>query len=144
MWYLVQTKCREELRAQSHLERQGYECYCPTDKDGPFFPGYLFVREEDRDYAPIKSTRGVMKLVGFPEPLPVHDSLIDEYRRTDWARSDQCAPGSKVRTNDLAGVYAHIEAIVQAKKGDRVLLLINMMGSQQSVLMPLKAVAQAH
>ena len=28
-WYLIQTKPRQEIRAQNNLKQQGYKVYCP-------------------------------------------------------------------------------------------------------------------
>ena len=51
-WYLIQTKPRQEARAEENLRRQHFECYRPhkpplpgDEKPGePLFPGYLFIR----------------------------------------------------------------------------------------------------
>lgn len=54
-WYVVQTKPRQEARAEAHLVRQGFECYLPVAEYAagasvarlmppPLFPGYLFIR----------------------------------------------------------------------------------------------------
>jgi len=142
IWYLIQTKSREEHRAKAQLERQGYECYYPRDGDGPFFPGYVFVRAEDRDYTPIKSTRGVQKLVGFPQPLGVSDSVIDAYKQTDWIRSDEFEAGANVIVNEHGGLLAHTQALLKARKGDRAVILISFLGRQQEAIVPLKAVSK--
>lgn len=100
----------------------------------------MFVRAEDRDYTPIKSTRGVTKLVGFPEPLGVPDSLVESYRQTDWIRSDRFSPGAAVRVNDKGGVLAHTNALLKARKGDRVVVLFEFLGRQQEAIVPIRAV----
>ncbi len=80
-WYLVHTKPRQEACALQNLERQGYDCYLPllaseklikgavTKLAEPLFPRYLFIRLDTGDsaksWSPIRSTRGVSKLVGF-------------------------------------------------------------------------------
>ncbi|WP_049325058.1 transcription termination/antitermination NusG family protein, partial [Stutzerimonas stutzeri] len=55
-WYLIQTKPRQEARAEEHLLRQHFECYRPLKASAatrsgqgakagePLFPGYLFIR----------------------------------------------------------------------------------------------------
>ncbi len=32
-WYLIQTKPRQEARAEEHLRRQQFECYRPLQAD---------------------------------------------------------------------------------------------------------------
>ena len=80
-WYLVQTKPRQEQCALDNLQRQGYECYLPTlraekIRQGavavvaePLFPRYLFIRLSQENsapsWAPIRSTKGVTRLVSF-------------------------------------------------------------------------------
>lgn len=114
--------------------------YFPVDAKGPFFTGYVFVRAEDRDYSPIKSTRGVLKIVGFPHPLPVPDSVVEEYKATDWIRTDEWQEGQVVRLNDQAGIWAHKQALLKARRGDRAVILISFLGRYQDAVVPLKAV----
>src|SRR4051812_8030711 len=80
-WYLVHTKPRQERVALENLERQGFQCYLPTLpserlRQGllalslePLFPRYLFIRLGEggsaRSWMPIRSTRGVSRLVSF-------------------------------------------------------------------------------
>ncbi len=80
-WYLVHTKPRLEKCALDNLDRQGYQCYFPTipfEKlrqglltvaDEPLFPRYLFIRlgqgDSAKSWAPIRSTKGVSRLVSF-------------------------------------------------------------------------------
>lgn len=89
-WYLVQCKPRQDERAQDSLTRQGYVCYCPQQSvertvsgctqraNGSLFPGYLFIALASGDnWAPLRSTRGVSRVVGFGGmPLAVDSSLI--------------------------------------------------------------------
>ena len=63
MWYLVQTKRRDEAKANLNLTRQGYETYMPTLDDEVLFPGYIFVNTES--FSTINSTIGVIGLVRF-------------------------------------------------------------------------------
>jgi transcriptional antiterminator RfaH len=96
-WYLVHTKPRQEKCALENLERQGYQCYLPTlpseklrqglltVSDEPLFPRYLFIRlgqgDSAKSWAPIRSTKGVSRLVSFGvEPAKVEDGLIELLR----------------------------------------------------------------
>jgi len=83
-WYTIQCKGRESVRAAENLHRQGYEIFHPliTYAGGhhtPLFPYYLFIRlnQTDSNWRPIRSTRGVLKVVRFgPKPTPVPDDFI--------------------------------------------------------------------
>lgn len=146
-WYLVHTKPRQEKCALENLERQGYECYLPNfpkEKllqsgvaiaDEPLFPRYLFIRlgqgHADQSWTPIRSTKGVSRLVSFGvEPAKVHDGLIDLLR--DQEASVQGVPerlfkaGERVRLTE--GAFVGLEAIYQIADGERrVMVLIEMM-----------------
>ena len=79
LWYAIHTKPRQEDLAAEHLRRQEFEVYLPRIKQPrryrgrwrdaiePLFPRYLFIRLElgSENVAPIRSTRGVTKLVSF-------------------------------------------------------------------------------
>ena len=92
-WYLIYTKPRQERCALDNLQWQGYECYFPTmpaEKlrfgklgvvDQALFPRYLFIRlgqgPAAQSWAPIRSTKGVSRLVSFGTiPAKVDDALI--------------------------------------------------------------------
>lgn len=141
-WYLCQTKVRDEYRAKINLERQGYFTNLPLLDNQPLFPGYIFVRVDDKPFAPINNTRGVLHLVKFGENLAiVPDSLIGSLQETEWARSDECAPGTEVVVN--SGPFNHIRAIVKAKKHDRIIVLMTILNSEQELSFPLKDVQAA-
>ncbi|MCP3673942.1 MAG: transcriptional activator RfaH, partial [Gammaproteobacteria bacterium] len=84
-WYLLQCKPREETRASENLENQGFTTFLPeisiakktkvgfTETEAPLFPGYLFIKlnNEVDNCAPIRSTRGVNKLVSFGQTAAV-------------------------------------------------------------------------
>lgn len=146
-WYLIHTKPRQEKCALENLDRQGYECYLPTmpsEKllrgqltiaDKPLFPRYLFIRlgqgNSAMSWAPIRSTKGVSRLVSFGnEPARVDDELI-ELLRTQEA-SLQAQPeqlfktGERVRLTEAP--FAGIEAIYQMAEGEsRVMVLIELL-----------------
>lgn len=147
-WYLVHTKPRQEKCALENLERQGYECYLPTfpkEKllqsgvaiaDEPLFPRYLFIRlgqgHTDQSWTPIRSTKGVSRLVRFGvNPAKVHDGLIDSLRATEASVQANPEPlftsGEQVRLTD--GAFAGIEGVYRITDGDRrVMVLIELMG----------------
>ena len=114
-WYLAYTKPRQEKCALDNLQRQGFQCYLPTlpsEKlrqgmltvtDEPLFPRYLFIRLDQGDsapsWAPIRSTKGVSRLVSFGiEPARVDDGLIELLRIHE--ASVQTEPERLFKTGD--------------------------------------------
>ena len=86
-WFAVSTRPRNEARALTNLERQGWRCFCPlisgTTRSGrrlitlqrPLFPGYLFVAIDPLRgrWRAIDSTFGVRSVVtcgDAPAKLP--------------------------------------------------------------------------
>ena len=158
-WYLVHTKPRQEQCALQNLEQQGYQCYLPTllaerlrqgsltVRDEPLFPRYLFIRlgqgQTAQSWAPIRSTKGVSRLVSFGvEPAKVDDRLIEILRAQE--ASAQAEPerlfkhGERVRLTE--GAFAGIEGIYQMADSERrVMVLVELLSKQVRV-----RVAPAH
>ena len=152
-WYLVHTKPRQEKCALDNLDRQGYQCYLPTIpserlrqglltvSDEPLFPRYLFIRlglgDSAKSWAPIRSTKGVSRLVSFGNaPARVDDGLIELLRAQEanvqTLPEKLFKPGDRVRLT--AGPFAGIEAIYQMTNGDRrVMVLIEILSKPVSV-----------
>jgi transcriptional antiterminator RfaH len=156
-WYLIHCKPREERRALENLERQHFECFFPVRlrerlREGklyrttdPLFPGYLFIhldRLHDNWY-PIRSTRGVNQIVRFSGyPTPIRDELIEGIRNRlaeSPVREPYLKPGDHVRITE--GAFSQLEAIFLANDGEeRVVLLLNILQSEQRVSFPLSSV----
>lgn len=157
-WYLVQCKPRESFRAAMHLNNQGYTCFHPTypvkrnNKRKlitiiePLFPYYLFVLlNAESKWSPIRSTRGVSKIVHFnskPAALPFSlvQALQERCARLN-GQKPECflKPGDKVLITE--GCFKEIEAIVTAESGEeRVVLMINLFNRQNEITLPLHAV----
>lgn len=157
-WYLVQCKPGETLRALEHLENQQYECYLPLvtlEKirqrkrhlcQEPLFPGYLFIHLDqlDDNWQPIRSTRGVTRLVGFGGlPLPVDDSLVSalKMRCNKMLPKASLEKGEKVRITE--GPFCDLEAIFEAFDGnERVILLMNLLHQQQRLTLPTTSICK--
>ena len=159
-WYPVATKPRSEQLAAVHLRRQGYRVLAPTvtlrkrRRDGwqqvteAMFPGYLFVALTlgSDDVGPIRSTVGCRGLVRFgTEHVPVPDPVMAPLLALGEQPLDAAKEfntGDKVRIEQ--GPFAGVHAIFTAKKGsDRVQLLIELLGAQQSVVVDTRWVAAA-
>lgn len=152
-WYLVHTKPRQEKCALENLQRQGYQCYLPTlpaEKlhqglltviDEPLFPRYLFIRlgfgDSAKSWAPIRSTKGVSRLVSFGSELAkVDDRLIELMRERE--ASTQSEPerlfkrGERVRL--IEPPFVGIEGLYQMPDGDRrVMVLIEILSKPVAV-----------
>jgi transcriptional antiterminator RfaH len=161
-WYAVQTKPRQEAIAELHLQRQHFETYLPkvllrkrrrakwTKVVEPLFPRYLFIRvdPDESTLAPVRSTQGVAGLVRFGHSLkPVPDSVIDYLRQTenpdthhhhaeDWPHRS----GDAVQV--LEGPFKGLTGVFQAATSeDRALLLIHLLGRQNTVDVAMAAIA---
>lgn len=146
-WYLIHAKPRQDKCALQNLQQQGYVCYLPvlpTEKlrhgsltviDEPLFPRYLFIQLgrgiSAKSWSPIRSTKGVSRLVSFGgEPAKVDDRLIDLLKSREGAVQRQpqrlFTPGERVRLTE--GAFADIEGIYQMADGEeRALVLIELL-----------------
>ncbi len=155
-WYLVHCKPRQDERAEENLLRQGYTCYRPQYNCEQIvrgrrqivleslFPGYLFIQlADDANWAPLRSTRGVIRIVGFGGiPLRLDDSLIERLQhRTTAPVKPALETGDRVRIT--AGSFAELDAMFMAMDGDeRVILLLNMLNRQQRISVPLVSIVK--
>ena len=149
-WYLIHTKARQETTALTNLERQGYTCYLPKitreakgsgkrTKTEAMFPRYLFIHletgESGNNWMPIRSTRGVDKLVQFGETYPrVEDQLIHSLkeRERDTPIQPILKKGDGVQILD--GPFQDLDAIFYTDDSEhRVIILINFLLRQLPV-----------
>ncbi len=156
-WYLVHCKPREDRRALVNLEQQGFECYAPVrpverlrggvrcTASEPLFPGYLFIYldQVNDNWVPISSTRGVHQIVRFNQhPAPVRDEIVEGIRAHLAGlvpAQPYLMPGQRVRITQ--GAFSQLEAVFVASDGkERVLLLLNIMHSEQTLSFPIQSV----
>jgi len=157
-WYLVQCKVRQDERAEVNLVRQGYECLRPTIareslRDGrrqiiteSLFPGYLFIRiGSDDSWAPLRSTRGVLRVVSFgPVPLAVDPAVISYLRQRAVTLEPEPALAAGEAVRIVSGPFSELEAIFLHLDGDeRAVLLLNFLQRQQKIRVPLSSVAKS-
>jgi transcriptional antiterminator RfaH len=164
-WFVVRTQPNGEFKALAHIMRQGFDAYLPrylkrrrharkTDTvQKPLFPGYLFVGmdPEHARWRALNSTIGVSELIchsGVPAPVP--DQIIGDIRRHEdesgyvvLGERAGLKPGDKVRITD--GTMADQVGIFDAPSDQhRAFLLLELLGRQVRVKMPLTALAPAN
>jgi transcriptional antiterminator RfaH len=153
-WYAIHTKPRQEEIAAENLRNQEFEIYLPRIKQArryrhrwrdtiePLFPRYLFIRLAlgSENIAPIRSTRGVSKLVSFSGlPATVPDPLIDALVQTadpdtglHHPHEAHFKPGAPVTI--VKGPLAGLEAIFKAHDGEeRSIILLDILGKTQQL-----------
>ncbi len=155
-WHLAYTKPRSEAAASMQLARQGYEAYLPLYKTlkrgpegllpqrSPMFPRYVFFRagRAGQSIAPVRSTLGVSHIVRFGvTPATVSDALLDALRAFEQQREQagpetlsSLQPGRRVAVCD--GPLKGLEGLVSASAGQRVTVLLDVLGLQTRVSLP--------
>ena len=163
-WFVVRTQPNGEFKALAHILRQGFDGSLPrylkrlrharkTDTvQTPLFPGYLFVGmdPERARWRALNSTIGVSELIcqsGLPAPLP--DDVIDDIRRHEdehgyvvLGEHAGLKKGDKVRITDGA-MADHVGIFDAPSDQHRVFLLLDLLGRQVRVKMPMTALAPA-
>ncbi len=155
-WHLVHTKPKQELCALENLQRQGYHCYLPTIKvekvrqgktvtiSEPLFPRYLFVQVDGnyftKNCSPIRSTRGVSRLVTFgSEAAKVDEGLIKHIceleKSANIFRPALFEIGEEVIVK--GGPFDGLQGIFDILDGERrVIVLIEMLSKTVRVSLP--------
>ena len=153
-WYAIHTKPRQETLAAENLRRQEFEIYLPRIKQAhryrhqcrdtiePLFPRYLFIRLDlcKDTISPIRSTRGVAKLVSFSGlPATVPDPFIETLVQSADPDTELFHPeallfeaGESVTIVD--GPLEGLAAIFNARDGEaRSIILLELLGKTQQV-----------
>ena len=151
-WYLLKTKPRQEIIAKQNLKNQGYGSFCPIVKINNrlvvLFPGYLFVQlnEKTQNWSPINSTKGVSHFVKFGLNFAkVPTSVIELIKTNQHITAEKLKdlnkfkPGDKVQISD--GAFKNWMAVFKCYNSDeRVILLMNLLGREQSLNIKEKSV----
>lgn len=161
-WYVVHTHPRGEETAQRHLTRQGFNAFLPqylkrrrharrTDWiRAPLFPRYLFVAMDIAmtRWRAISSTVGVSHLVCHGErPAQVPSGVVpDIQQRLDADGLIVIEPEVPFRKGDVvrvtSGALVDQTALFECTSDeDRVILLLDLLGRQVKVKLPLDTVA---
>ena len=154
-WYLLQCKPRQDERAQFNLLQQNYTTFRPQLISSrivrgrrhhvveSLFPGYLFIQlSGDDNWGPIRSTRGVSRIVEFNHvPAIVNDQVIEHLRERSATPLESPPPGTLQPGETLhivQGALAPLEGVFQSMLGpERVMILLQFINRQQAVRVPL-------
>ena len=160
-WFAVRTQPRKETIADFHLSKQGFETFFPKAiapvrprggarrklAAGPtqtaFFPGYLFVRMDlaRTRWRSINGTFGVIGLVQFgdrPSPAPhgLVEGLIAATRSDGVLGAPAPIPEGAI-VQIIGGPFdRHIGTLIAAEPGDRVRVLLDLLGRATPVSAP--------
>ena len=160
-WRVVYCKPRQEGRAQLHLANQGYQVFLPQLRSRrrqrgadrmmiePLFPRYLFVNlsNSQQNWAPIRSTRGVVGLVRIGDHVPVvPEDLIRQLKDRSDERGviplwDQSEPDINQPVEITAGPFTGYRGIFTERSGQqRALILLEILNAERSIEVPLENV----
>ena len=163
-WYAVYTRTQLEIWAKNNLEERGFEVYLPrylkqlrharrTDIVArPLFQRYLFVRADiEAGHRPrVNTAPGVAYVVSFGDrPTAVADTIIDEIKDREeedgfirLGRGQRFAQGDPVKISDGA-LCDHIGLFHCATDNDRVIILLDLLGRQTRVKVPLDSLVSS-
>jgi len=163
-WYVVQTHANAEIKASTHLGRQGYAVYLPRYLKRrrharrveivpmPLFPRYLFVAVdlESQRWRSIQSTVGVSRLLcNGDEPALVARGIVEQLQSRQDDRGfikldtrPHFVPGDKVRV--IEGVFSACLGLFEGMTDhQRVSILLDLLGRKVRVVLDMDAVAAA-
>ena len=162
-WYVIQAKPRQEAIACENLKRQGFYCFYPRIRQRKrrhgkiaqlleaYFPGYLFIRLDMAldDISSIRSTIGVSRLVKIGDmAVPVPGAIMQQlFLRFDHeaifdSTTTSFSKGQRVSVDE--GILSSTEALFESFKGEeRAFVLMNILGRQTRVSMPMASLSVA-
>ncbi|MHC9510128.1 transcription/translation regulatory transformer protein RfaH [Kangiella sp. M94] len=145
-WYLINSKPKQERRAEEHLKNQEINCVLPIIEVEKIirgkrqkviealFPGYLFVelQTNGQDWVKIRSTRGVRDFVRFGGvPGRVPDSVLEHLKLLDatYAQPETNAPSTGDKVVITEGPFKDLEGIFKISNGEeRSIVLLTILG----------------
>ena len=152
LWYVIQTKPKEESKAESYLSTKGVEIFNPlmetfnarhgrmSKELKPLFPGYMFGHFDlHQDYPLVRWGRGVKCVLGFGGyPIPLSEEAIEiiKNRLDDQGivrMKQNFKPNDVVKIKsgplrDLIGIFDR-----WVSDQERVRILLNLIGYQPAV-----------
>jgi transcriptional antiterminator RfaH len=152
IWYLAYTRPQQERVAEENLVRQQYHVRLPLVRKvvrrqvslEPLFPRYIFFRpsSEQQSLSPVRSTLGVSSIVRFGMELAtITETRCDQIMAFAQAQQEGglesllgvqgIKSGDKVLVK--SGPFSGLEGLVSAVAKDRVLVLMSLLGKEQSI-----------
>ena len=159
-WYVVQTRPRQEQRAEVNLARQGYRAWLPVTERSrrrakrfetgyaPLFPQYLFVELDigREPWRAINGTFGVKRLLAdgpLPQALP--EEFVAALREATGADGVSAPAPPDLRPGDAVtiavGPFVECAAVVlRHAPRERVEVLLDVLGGRVPARLPIRAV----
>ena len=160
-WYAIQTKSKQEDRADSNLKAWRVKTFAPKIKERryneysgkvsylvrPLFPGYIFARfKVDELLHKVKFTRGVNNVVSVGgKPAPIDDEVIEIMLAREGTDGlvhigEELRPGDKVVVKN--GPLRDFVGIFEGYHNDeeRVSILLEMVTYQSRLVVDREAV----
>jgi transcriptional antiterminator RfaH len=154
-WYVIHTRPKQEVRAESNLKAWGVETFTPLISDRcinpftktlnrvikPLFPSYFFARFKlDTLLQKVWFTRGVHSVVGFGAgPIPVDDEVIAVMKAQTSGTGlmmigEQLKHGDKVMIRD--GPFRSVVGVLENEmiETDRISILLTSLSYQGRVI----------
>jgi transcription termination/antitermination protein NusG len=146
-WFAIQVKPRLERVVASMLQAKGYDYLLPTYKpkparrvrpDAPLFPGYVFSRFDERVHAPIITTPGVIRIVGYgKQPVCIPASEIDALRVIS-ASGSYAEPCPYLRDGQMVRVTAGpllgvVGKVVGSGEASRLIISVTLLNQSVAV-----------
>lgn len=157
-WFAAKTKAGQDRVAVEHLRRQNFETYYPliyikrrslrgriTQHCEGLFPGYVLVQFvlEVASWRVINSTRGVQRLLSFADdgrPSALAIGEIERIKAEEKAGKLRFSEISEFRKDDQVkvkfGVHVDVAGRVLRTRGERIELLLSLMGHNVRCIAP--------
>jgi len=163
-WFVARTHAHAEAKATAHLRRQDFDVYLPrfakTRRHArreervivPLFPRYLFVQMDlnHTRWRAINSTVGIERLLANGDrPTPVPEGTVKDLQSQERpgglltpASLVHLERGTQLRL--VEGAFAERVGIYEQMTADqRVVLLLNLLGREIRITVPIEAVDAA-
>tara|TARA_B110000003_G_scaffold268559_1_gene298226 strand:+ start:57 stop:533 length:477 start_codon:yes stop_codon:yes gene_type:complete len=154
-WLVASYKINEASRLELNLQNQKFDYYLPriilekfntNPKEELMFPGYIFINTNLKNYAALKYTKGIKKILKFGENIPSMskddiDAIMKiEHESKNKPISTIYTMGQEVviKEGSFKGNLVKICSLPAAKRID---ILINILGSKRKVNIALEDLA---
>jgi transcriptional antiterminator RfaH len=164
-WYAARAKPGHERVAMVNLARQDFPAYYPqitierrrrdriVNDTEPLFPGYILIQFELAvgAWKAINGTRGIIRLLGFgdegtPSPLPIGE--IERLQDRETSGSLCVSEVVRISRDDVCRIKFGnaVDKIgpVLRTRGERITLLLDLLGRKVPVTVPMHALEVVH